>query len=169
MRRPNERPLTRLRTLFLKEGGFGLLEVLGVMVIVGLLATIAVPQIVNNGREQAAVKTMESDARVLGQAVAAFITEHDGVPHSVAGAADKKVFTIRKNVIPAVPEDIPAVVDTITKTVGTSISGYQRLNEAGNYTTSNDLAVGFRFNIHYTEKTGKFVTFNSITGELTQN
>jgi len=62
--------LTRLRDLTAGDGGFTLLEVLAVMVIVGLLAAITVPQIAK-WREKAYITSLKTDARNYANAAEA--------------------------------------------------------------------------------------------------
>lgn len=72
------RPLTRLRLLLSRDGGFGLMEVLATIVVVGLLAAIAVPQI-SKYREKSYVTAMESDLRSASNAMeAAALGNEDG-------------------------------------------------------------------------------------------
>lgn len=71
MKKSNESRLTSLRNIVAKDGGFTLIEVLAVMVIVGLLAAIAIPQI-GKFRERAYVSSLKSDARMI-------INEAEGV------------------------------------------------------------------------------------------
>lgn len=80
------RPLTRFRLLLSRDGGFGLMEVLATIVVVGLLAAIAVPQI-SKYREKSYVTAMESDLRSASNAMeAAALGNEDGAyPASVDG------------------------------------------------------------------------------------
>lgn len=82
---------SRIRAFLSREGGFGMLEVLAVMVVVGLLAAIAIPQFTKH-REQAAVTTMESDLRNAGSAMEAAASDEGEYPDSLAG-----IFTPSKN------------------------------------------------------------------------
>ena len=77
----HESRVTRLRNLTASDNGFGLIEVLAVMVIVGLLAAIAVPQI-GKFRERGYVTSLETDARAVIARAEAFYTEHDRYPTS---------------------------------------------------------------------------------------
>lgn len=71
-------PVSRLRDVLTRDGGFTLIEVLGVMVIVGLLAAIAVIG-VGKWREKAALTSMKTDARNVGLQIA----REDAVPTAV--------------------------------------------------------------------------------------
>ena len=59
---------TRLRDLVAGDNGFTLLETLAVMVIIGLLAAITVPQIAK-WREKAYITSLKTDARNIANAV----------------------------------------------------------------------------------------------------
>ena len=61
---------TRLRDLVAGDSGFTLLETLAVMVIVGLLAAITVPQIAK-WRDKAYITALKTDARNIANAVEA--------------------------------------------------------------------------------------------------
>lgn len=61
---------TRIRDLVAGDGGFTLLETLAVMVIVGLLAAITVPQIAK-WREKAYITALKTDARNIANAIEA--------------------------------------------------------------------------------------------------
>ena len=78
---------TRLRNLVAGDGGFTLLETLAVMVIVGLLAAITVPQI-SKWREKAYITSMKTDARNVANAVEASFVDSQTYPatDAVAGA-----------------------------------------------------------------------------------
>ena len=67
---------TRLRDLVAGDGGFTLLETLAVMVIIGLLAAITVPQIAK-WREKAYITSLKTDARNIGNAVEAFYVDNE--------------------------------------------------------------------------------------------
>ncbi|MFS0884988.1 type II secretion system protein [Aeromicrobium sp. 179-A 4D2 NHS] len=155
--------MSRLRTKIARDGGFGLLEILGVLLIVAILAAVAIP-INGHYKEKAHVKAMESEARSLSIVIDAFTAEHGQVPNSAVGSADKSLWTIRKNAIVG-PPAVAAVSETAKKNVGFTITGYQRLNTSGVYTASN-AAVGYRFQITYPGKTTKTVSYNSVLGGL---
>ena len=70
---------TRLRDLVAGDGGFTLLETLAVMVIIGLLAAITVPQIAK-WREKAYITALKTDARNVANAVEAFYVDHQRYP-----------------------------------------------------------------------------------------
>jgi prepilin-type N-terminal cleavage/methylation domain-containing protein len=71
--------LTRIRNLVAGDGGFTLLETLAVMVIVGLLAAITVPQI-SKWREKAYVTSIKTDARNLASAIEADYVDNTAYP-----------------------------------------------------------------------------------------
>ena len=73
---------TRLRDLVAGDNGFTLLETLAVMVIVGLLAAITVPQIAK-WREKAYITSLKTDARNIGNAVEAFYVDDQKYPTTV--------------------------------------------------------------------------------------
>lgn len=70
---------TRIRDLVAGDGGFTLLETLAVMVIVGLLAAITVPQI-SKWREKAYDTSLKTDARNVGNAVEAEYVDNSRYP-----------------------------------------------------------------------------------------
>ena len=71
--------VTRLRDLIAGDSGFTLLETLAVMVIVGLLAAITVPQIAK-WREKAYITALKTDARNVANAVEAFYVDNQIYP-----------------------------------------------------------------------------------------
>ena len=70
---------TRLRDLVAGDSGFTLLETLAVMVIVGLLAAITVPQIAK-WSEKEYVASLKSDANIIGNAVEAYYVDNQSYP-----------------------------------------------------------------------------------------
>ena len=66
---------TRLRDLVAGDSGFTLLETLAVMVIVGLLAAITVPQIAK-WREKAYITAIKTDARNIANALEVYYVDH---------------------------------------------------------------------------------------------
>ena len=85
---------TRLRDLVAGDSGFTLLETLAVMVIIGLLAAITVPQIAK-WREKAYITSMKTDARNLYNAVEVFNADKQRWPtraeYTALVAADVKL------------------------------------------------------------------------------
>ena len=89
--------VTRLRDLIAGDSGFTLLETLAVMVIVGLLAAITVPQIAK-WREKAYITALKTDARNVANAVEAFYVDDQAYPTQAqfnvlvgTGSADVKL------------------------------------------------------------------------------
>ena len=72
---------TRLRDLVAGDGGFTLLETLAVMVIIGLLAAITVPQIAK-WREKAYITSLKTDARNVANAIEASYVDNERYPTS---------------------------------------------------------------------------------------
>ena len=70
---------TRLRDLIAGDSGFTLLETLAVMVIVGLLAAITVPQIAK-WREKAYITALKTDARNIANAIEASYVDNERYP-----------------------------------------------------------------------------------------
>ena len=70
---------TRIRDLIAGDSGFTLLETLAVMVIVGLLAAITVPQIAK-WREKAYITALKTDARNIANAVEASYVDNQTYP-----------------------------------------------------------------------------------------
>ena len=70
---------TRLRDLVVGDSGFTLLETLAVMVIIGLLAAITVPQIAK-WREKAYITALKTDARNVANAVEASYVDNQTYP-----------------------------------------------------------------------------------------
>ena len=70
---------TRLRDLVAGDSGFTLLETLAVMVIVGLLAAITVPQVAK-WREKAYITAMKTDAHNITNAVEVFYVDNQIYP-----------------------------------------------------------------------------------------
>ena len=86
---------TRLRDLVAGDGGFTLLETLAVMVIIGLLAAITVPQIAK-WREKAYITSLKTDARNIANAVEASYVDDQAYPTAeqfttLVGGADVKL------------------------------------------------------------------------------
>ena len=88
---------TRLRDLVAGDSGFTLLETLAVMVIIGLLAAITVPQIAK-WREKAYITALKTDARNVANAVEAFYVDDQAYPTQAqfnvlvgTGSADVKL------------------------------------------------------------------------------
>ena len=71
--------VTRLRDLIAGDSGFTLLETLAVMVIIGLLAAITVPQIAK-WREKAYITALKTDARNIANAVEASYVDNERYP-----------------------------------------------------------------------------------------
>ena len=72
---------TRLRDLIAGDSGFTLLETLAVMVIIGLLAAITVPQIAK-WREKAYITSLKTDARNVANAVEVFYVDDQAWPNA---------------------------------------------------------------------------------------
>ena len=131
MKNRNESLLTRIRNVVAKDGGFTLIEVLAVMVIVGLLAAIAIPQI-GKFRERAYVSSLKSDARmIINEAEGVYTDEgaypsatpsvdlsHDntvtwgtpteaGVNFTISNAKAGKTLTVTNNKLGAVTNTAP--------------------------------------------------------------
>ena len=70
---------TRLRDLVAGDSGFTLLETLAVMVIIGLLAAITVPQIAK-WRQKAYITSLKTDARNVANAVEASYVDKQRYP-----------------------------------------------------------------------------------------
>ena len=88
---------THLRDLVAGDSGFTLLETLAVMVIIGLLAAITVPQIAK-WREKAYITSLKTDARNIANAVEAFYVDDQSYPTrpeytALVGGADVKLNT----------------------------------------------------------------------------
>ena len=86
---------TRLRDLVAGDSGFTLLETLAVMVIIGLLAAITVPQIAK-WREKAYITSLKTDARNVANAIEAFYVDDQAYPTTaefttLVGGADVKL------------------------------------------------------------------------------
>ena len=70
---------TRLRDLVVGDSGFTLLETLAVMVIIGLLAAITVPQMAK-WREKAYITSLKTDARNVANAIEASYVDNERYP-----------------------------------------------------------------------------------------
>ena len=88
---------TRFRDLVTGDSGFTLLETLAVMVIIGLLAAITVPQIAK-WREKAYITALKTDARNVANAIEAFYVDDQRYPTAAefttlvgTGSADVKL------------------------------------------------------------------------------
>ena len=86
---------TRIRDLVAGDSGFTLLETLAVMVIVGLLAAITVPQIAK-WREKAYITALKTDARNIANAIEASYVDNRAYPTrpeytALVGGADVKL------------------------------------------------------------------------------
>ena len=113
LKNANESRLTRLRNIVAKDGGFTLIEVLAVMVIVGLLAAIAIPQI-GKFRERAYVSGMKSDARIL-------VNEAEGV------YTDSQAY----------PADVAELTANVDLSHGNAVSAYTSSEDGVSFTISN--------------------------------
>ena len=71
------------RLMARKRGGFSLLELVIVVVILGIIAAIAIPRM-SRGSEGAADSALKGNLAVLRNAIDLFIAEHDGVVPTVA-------------------------------------------------------------------------------------
>ena len=71
---------TRIRDLVAGDSGFTLLETLAVMVIIGLLAAITVPQI-SKWRDKAYITALKTDARNIANAVEASYVDNQAYPN----------------------------------------------------------------------------------------
>ena len=70
-----------------KRGGFSLLELVIVVVILGIIAAIAIPRM-SRGSEGAADSALKGNLAVLRNAIDLFIAEHDGVVPTLANLPD---------------------------------------------------------------------------------
>jgi type IV pilus assembly protein PilA len=77
--------ITRLRDAIAGDGGFTLLETLAVMVIVGLLAAITVPQ-VSKWRDKAYNTSLRTDARNVAAAIEASYVDRNAYPAVFQGS-----------------------------------------------------------------------------------
>lgn len=93
--------LTRLRNTLTRDGGFTLIEVLAVMVIVALLVGVAVIG-VGKWREKAALTSMKTDARN----VALGIAKEDTLPATVAPDGDPFHRVSESNSVSAYTADL---------------------------------------------------------------
>ena len=73
VRKPSK--ATRLRDLVAGDSGFTLLETLAVMVIIGLLAAITVPQIAK-WRDKAYITSLKTDARNIANAIEVYYVDN---------------------------------------------------------------------------------------------
>ncbi|MFS0884989.1 type II secretion system protein [Aeromicrobium sp. 179-A 4D2 NHS] len=138
-----ESALTRMRNLVAKDGGFTLIEVLAVMVIVGLLAAVAVPQI-SKWREKAHVTALTTDARSLSQAIEAEYVDSG-----------------------AYPADEDAALATGGIKNGTTISAYSLTDADGAAAANAATAEGFTFTLTH-PKTDVTASYSSVTGKVTK-
>ena len=87
---------TRARDLVAGDSGFTLLETLAVMVIIGLLAAITVPQIAK-WREKAYITSLKTDARNVANAVEAFYVDKQEYPTTQSGFAALVASDVKLN------------------------------------------------------------------------
>jgi prepilin-type N-terminal cleavage/methylation domain-containing protein len=132
------------------DGGFTLLETLAVMVIVGLLAAITIPQL-SKWRE----KSYKSDAHNLGLAVEAAYVDTNAYPATVT--ISDGLATI-------------AGGDTLKVNNNVSFKGAPSLGDTGPYTLVGTDGIsagteGFAFTLEHT-KTTKTVSYNSVLGGI---
>src|SRR4051794_22566452 len=62
-----------------REGGFTLIELLVVMIIIGILATIAIPVFLNQ-RKKAQDSAAKADVSTIGKELATYFVDNTGVP-----------------------------------------------------------------------------------------
>jgi prepilin-type N-terminal cleavage/methylation domain-containing protein len=89
--------ISRLRDLVAGDGGFTLLETLAVMVIVGLLAAITVPQI-SKWREKAYVTSIKTDARNVASAIEAAYVDDQVYPATATSATTPSLLQLQANI-----------------------------------------------------------------------
>src|SRR3954468_17657817 len=62
-----------------REGGFSLIELLVVMIIIGILAAIAIPIFLNQ-RKKAQDSAAKADVSTIGKEIATYYVDNNGVP-----------------------------------------------------------------------------------------
>ena len=130
--------ITRLRDRIAGDGGFTLLETLAVMVIVGLLAAITIPQI-SKWREKAYVTGLKTDARTLALAIEASYVDAQMYPHQSE-----------------IQDQVPS---------SAVIAAYALIDTSG-ADTGQATATGFRFNLVSTKGAAPMIEWNSQDGGL---
>jgi len=73
--------MKRIRTMLRNRRGFTLIELMVVVVIIGILAAIAVPQITGQS-DRAREKRAKSDLMTIGTAIEMYYTENNGTKPS---------------------------------------------------------------------------------------
>ena len=129
---------TRLRDLVAGDSGFTLLETLAVMVIIGLLAAITVPQIAK-WREKAYITSLKTDARNIANAI--------------------EVSYVDKQRYPTEAEYTALVAADVKLNPGNSISGY-RTGSPENLSRTDGVGTIFAFWIS-SSKANRAVAYHS--------
>src|SRR6266571_5896491 len=97
------RPLAPEGSAAMSRNGFTLIELLIVVVIIGLLATIAIPKF-SNTKEKAFVGTMKSDLRNLATAEEAFF--YDSAKYTTNFAPARQCALFSGNAAPLSPATV---------------------------------------------------------------
>ena len=121
------------------KSGFTLVEILIVVIILGVLAAIVVPQFAGAG-EDANLSSLRASLRRIRLQITLYMVHHNNTPPSMANFTSQMIST----------------TDTAGNTSGSDHGPYLRSLPAEPFTGSNAISAGDDVGWNYNETTGNF-------------